>query len=341
MRNWLVPAALTVALGAGPGGGPAAAQPESAPAAARTAWGDPDLQGIWDFRTLTPMERPAEHAGKAVLTDEEAALYVQDLPFTNWDDRERWDRTKAFSFDSDVEHGYNRFWLDYGTSVNADRRTSLIVDPPDGRIPWVPGTAFLPDGRLAWVEGEQRPGGYGDAFLGLNAAGPEDRPLGERCILGMNSGPPMNPSAYNNNVQLLQTPGTVVIFNEMVHDARIVPLDGRPHLPAGLRQWMGDSRGRWEGETLVVETTNFLRETNFEGSSSRLHVVERFTRTGPETLVYEFTVEDPRTWTQPWTARIPMRRTAGPIFEYACHEGNYGLFNILTGARARERAEQH
>ena len=156
--------------------------------------------------------------------------------------------------------------------------------------------------------------------------------------MGFNSGPPMNPSAYNNNVQLLQTPGTVVIFNEMIHNARIIPMDGRPHLPQEVRQWVGDSRGHWDGDTLVVETTNFLRETHFEGSSTNLHLVERFTRVGAEALVYEFTVEDPTMWTRPWTAQIPMRRTEGPIFAYACHEGNYGMVNILAGSRAQEKA---
>ena len=292
----------------------------------RTAWGDPDLQGIWDFRTLTPMERPAELAGKEFLTDEEAVVFTQGLSSTNWDSRDRWDREKAFGLDSDIEHGYNQFWMDFGTSLTGDKRTALIIDPADGRIPW--------------VEGREKPGGYGDAFSGRLAAGPEDRPLAERCLMGFNSGPPMNPSAYNNNVQLLQTPDTVVIFNEMIHNARIIPMDGRPHLPHEVRQWVGDSRGHWEGDTLVVETTNFLRETHFEGSSANLHLVERFTRVGAESLVYEFTVEDPTMWTRSWTAQIPMRRTEGPIFAYACHEGNYGLVNILAGGRAKEKAAE-
>ena len=285
------------------------------------------------------MERPAEHAGKAVLTAEEAALYVQDLPFTNWDDRERWDRTKAFSFDSDVEHGYNRFWLDFGTGVNADRRTSLIVDPPDGRIPWVPGTAFLPDGRLAWVEGEQRPGGYGDAFLGLDAAGPEDRPLGERCILGMNSGPPKNPSAYNNNVQLLQTPGTVVIFNEMVHGrahraarrapasaCRAAAVDGRLARALGGRHPGGrDHQLSPRDELRRLELAPARRRAVHAHGSRRA----RLRVHGRGSAHVDAALDG---------AHSDAEGTAGPIFEYACHEGNYGLFNILTGARARERA---
>ena len=313
---------------------------QDTPTLQRTAWGDPDLQEIWDFRTLTPMERPSEHAGKEFLTDEEAAVFIQGLPSSNWDTRERWDREKSFGFDGDLEHGYNQFWLDFGTNVTDEKRTSLIVDPPDGRIPWVEGIEFLPDGRLAWVEGQEKPGGYGDAFLGRLAAGPEDRPLAERCILGLNSGPPMNPSVYNNNVQLLQTPDTVVIFNEMVHNARIIPMDGRPHLPREVRQWIGDSRGHWEGDTQVVETTNFLGATHLEGSSANLHLVERFTRVGAESLVYEFTVEDSRMWTKPWTARIPMKKTDGPMFEYACHEENYSMPLILSGARAQEKAAE-
>ena len=302
----------------------AAAAGQPAPGAGevpRTAWGDPDLQGVWDFRSLTPLERPAELAGKARLSDEEAALFIQGLAATNWDDRSN--REGAFGLDSDVEHGYNQFWMDFGTSLTADNRTALVVDPPDGRIPWAPGRDDIP-------------GGYGDAFSGTPPAGPEDRPLAERCLMGFNSGPPMIPSAYNNSVQIFQTPERAVIFNEMINSARIVPLDGRPHLPARLRQWVGDSRGRWEGATLVVETTNFLRETHFEGSSANLRLVERFTRVGPDALVYEFTAADPEMWTRPWTARIPMTRTGGRIFEYACHEGNYGMVNMLAGARAGE-----
>ena len=294
---------------------------QSSPPPTRTLWGDPDLQGIWDFRSLTPMERPAELAGKEFLTAEEAAVFVQGLSSTNWDSRSNPEGN--FGLDSDIEHGYNQFWMDYGSGLTNDRRTSLVIDPPDGRIPW--------------IEGRERPGGYGDAFSGTAPAGPEDRPLAERCLMGFNAGPPMMPSAYNNNVHILQTPDSVVIYNEMIHNARVVPMNGRPHLSDRVRQWVGDSRGRWDGNTLVVETTNFLRETHFEGSSASLHLVERFTRVGEDTLAYEFTVEDPKMWTRPWTARIPMTRSDGRIFEYACHEGNYGMVNILAGARAQER----
>jgi len=319
---------VSLVVVAGLVGVPAAAQAQAPDnrAPLRTAWGDPDLQGIWDFRTLTPLERPTELAGKEVLTDVEAAAFERaTLEARNADRRDGADRPAGIG--SDVERAYNQFWWDYGNRINEDRRTSLIVDPPDGRIPYTP-------------EGRQRAARFFEDFFGKVAAGPEDRPLQERCILGFNSGPPMLPSAYNNNMQLLQTRDHVVIFNEMVHNARIVPLDGRPHLPSDLRQWVGDSRGRWEGDTLVVETKNFLRETSFSGSSAKMRLVERFRRVDADTLLYEFTVEDPTTWTRPWTAVVPMRPSEGLIFEYACHEGNYGMMNLLAGARALEKAAE-
>ena len=176
------------------------------------------------------------------------------------------------------------------------------------------------------------------AALQRPAAGPEDRGLSERCILWPTAGPPMLPSAYNNNYQILQTPGYLVIFIEMIHDFRVIPLDGRPHLPETIRQWMGDSRGRWEGNTLVVDTTNFTDKNSFRGSDRNLHLVERFTRIDPETILYRFTVDDATAFTKPWTGEAPMTKTPGPIYEYACHEGNYGMANILSGARADEKA---
>ncbi len=291
----------------------------------RTADGQPDLQGIWDFRTITPMERPQVFADQEVLTPEEAAAYRTETLARRDKDLRAEDGIGA---QQDVANAYNQFWWDYGDQLTEDRRTSLIVDPPNGRIPWQPAILEERAARAA-----QRTATRGSRIT----AGPEDRGLAERCILGFNSGPPMNPSAYNNNVQLVQSPGFVVILNEMVHNARVVPLDGRPHLPDGVRQWVGDSRGHWEGDTLVVETTNFLRETSFRGSSRNLHLVERFTRASEDTLVYEFTVTDPEQWTQPWTAAIPMKRSEGPMFEYACHEGNYGMTNLLLGSRAEER----
>jgi hypothetical protein len=176
------------------------------------------------------------------------------------------------------------------------------------------------------------------AALQRPAAGPEDRGLPERCILWPTAGPPMLPSAYNNNYQILQTAGFVVIFIEMIHDVRVIPLDGRPHLPGNIRQWMGDPRGHWEGNTLVVDTTNFTDKNPFRGSDRNLHLIERFTRIDPDTIIYRFTVDDPTAFTRAWTGEAPMTRTPGPIYEYACHEGNYGMTNILSGARADEKA---
>lgn len=325
MKNGFLAAAIAIvwAANAPVEGQTAAATAKDATArtssAARTAWGHPDLQGVWDYATITPMERPSDLAGKEVFTPEEAAEFERrTLQQRNPDRRDG-------GAQADVSRAYNQFWWDYGTKVVGTRRTSLVVDPLDGKIP--PLTA----------EGKKR----ADARTLIRnrpAYGPEDRNLWERCILAVNAGPPMTPSAYNNNVQIFQTPTQVVILNEMINDARVVPLDGRPHLPSHIRQWRGDSRGRWEGNTLVVDTSNFNDEPNFRGATSALHVIERFTRAGPEMLVYEFTVSDPNTWTRPWSAAIPMTRTAGPIYEYACHEGNYGMLNMLAGARAAEKA---
>jgi hypothetical protein len=294
----------------------------------RTPWGKPDLQGTWDFRTVTPLERPAELAGKEVLTAAEAAEFEKGALV-------RADR------DRNVPAGnvgdYNQFWYDRGTEVAGTRRTSLIIDPPDGRIP-----ALTPEAqKKKAAEAEARrgvdldtptPGGW------LHDLGPGG--LRVRCILGFNSGPPMTPSAYNNNVQLFQTPDYVVILNEMIHDARIVPLDGRPH--GTLRQWAGNSRGRWEGDTLIVDTVNFRAAPLMTTSefSANMHLVERFRRIDADTLMYEFTVEDPTTWTRPWTGQVPMKRSDDSIYEYACHEGNYSVNNILAGARAKEAAEE-
>ena len=298
----------------------------------RTAWGAPDLQGMWDFRTLTPLQRPNDLAGKTFLTDEEAAAFVQQTLRAR-DKDQRYENPRL-----DVEFAYNQFWWDYGTTITEDKRTSLIVDPPDGRIP--PLTPSAQDRARA---PQARPVTE-RVVLGSVAHGPEDVGLSERCLLGFNSGPPIVPSEYNNILQVLQTPDHVVIFTEMIHEARVVPLDGRPHLPEDMHQWLGDSRGHWEGDTLVVDTRNFTDKSSFSGgligrgaSGETYRLVERFTRVDAETLLYEFTVEDPTWWTRPWTAAIPMKTTDGPIFEYACNEGNYGMTNLLTGARAQER----
>jgi hypothetical protein len=278
----------------------------------RTADGHPDLQGVWDFRTITPLERPSELGDKQVLTDDEAAQVEE--------------RAASDRIDRPPRAGdpgtYNQFWFDRGTKVIGDRRTSLIVDPPNGRIP-----AVTAAGQSRRAEGGRR----------SRPAGPEDRNVAERCILGFNAGPPMEPRAYNNFVQLFQTRDHVVILNEMVHDARIIPMDGRPH--GRLRQWKGDSRGRWDGDTLVVETLNFHTNTAFserQGSTPAMRLVERFRRVDADTLLYEFTVDDPATWTRPWTAAIPMTRSSDRMYEYACHEGNYAMPAMLAGARAEE-----
>ena len=298
------------------------------PGLPRTLNGRPNLQGVWDFSTITPMERPRELAEQELLTAEEAAaLEERRVRTRNYDQRDSDPET-------DLEGAYNDFWYDWGTTVVSTRRTSLVVDPGDGRIPQLT------------LAGKRRR----DARSARPAVpvGPEDLPFIERCYLGFNSGPPIVPSAYNNNLQLFQTPNYFVILTEMVHEARIVPLDGRPHLPSGFSQWLGDSRGYWEGDTLVVQTRNFRGETNFnpkgtrvqEGSAAQMHLVERFTRLDAETLLYEFTVNDPTTWTRSWTAAVPMRPAAGPIFEYACHEGNYGMLGMLNGARAEQESPQ-
>ena len=281
----------------------------------RTADGHPDIQGVWDFANLTPLERPAEFAGKAVLTDAEAAAYAKRLrEGRNMDRRDG-------GGDADVSRAYNDLFWDFGH--RASNQTSLIIDPPDGKLP--------PLTDLGKKRGEAR-----RAALSRPARGPEDRNLGERCILGFNAGPPMLPSAYNNNVQIFQTKNSVLIMNEMVHETRVVWLDGRPH--GTVRQWMGDSVGHWDGDTLVVDTINFRDEgTTFRiPVDENFHLTERFTRRDANTLIYEFTVDDPTVQTRPWTASVPMNRSDEPIYEYACHEGNYGMTDILKGARAAE-----
>ena len=303
----------------------AAAQPAASAEASvpRAADGRPDLQGVWDFSSLTPLQRPADLAGREFLTDEDVSAL---------------EARAAVRVDSAPPPGnpgsYNRFWFDDGTTVVGTRRTSLIVDPPDGRLP-----SYLPEGRsrmAARAEARNR------------NAGPEDRDVDERCILGFNSGPPMIPGAYNNFVQLFQTPGHVAILNEMVNDVRLVPLDGQPSLTSEVRQWRGDSRGRWEGDTLVVETRNF-RDLGtahpapnmelLEALGADLHLVERFSLLDADTLLYRFTVDDRTAFSRAWSVEMTMTRSGDRLYEYACHEGNYGLYNILAGAQA-EAAER-
>ncbi|HEY6362913.1 MAG TPA: hypothetical protein VIX63_17525 [Vicinamibacterales bacterium] len=296
----------------------------------RTADGQPDLQGVWDFGTLTPLERPAALGDKQFFSDEEAAAFEREE--NRRQNRDLVDPAKGgINYPPGGVVPYNEYWYERGSTVTASKRTSLIVDPPDGRLP-----PLTPQGRKA---AELRAASDLNDQLGRPRADSyTDRTLPDRCLLGFNAGPPMTPGAYNNNVQIFQTARHVAILSEMIHDVRSVPLDGRPHLRPHVRQWKGDSRGRWDGDTLVVDTTNFQRETSLRGSTASTHLVERFTRVDADTLLYEFTVNDPTTWTRPWTAAVSMKKIAGPIFEYACHEGNYAMFHILGGARASEKA---
>lgn len=294
------------------------------PAAAQKAWtvprtpdGKPDLQGIWNNATLTPLERPAQYAGKATLSGSEAVEFEKEQ--LKEVDADRRDGSSL----TDVNRAYNEFWRDRG-KITPDRRTSLIIDPPDGRIPPLTSEAR----KLAAERAAQNRGHEFD--------GPENRSLAERCIAVSNAGPPMIPANYNANYQIVQGPGYVALLSEQIHDVRIIPTDGRAHLQQDVRQLLGDSRGHWEGNTLVVETTNFTDRTQFHGSGEHMRLTEKFTRTGANTMLYEFTVSDPETFTRPWTARIPMMAAKGPLFEYACHEGNYGLEGSLAGARAAE-----
>ena len=308
----------------------AAAQSAELP---RTPWGAPDLQGVWDFRTTTPLERPERFAGKEELTAEEAATQKA--------------RARAQNVDRPPQEGdpgaYNVFWFDTPGEVD-DRRTSLIVDPPDGKLPSLTPNAQQQFGSLSEDVPSSGPVRYRAGGSGVD--GPETRGLSERCILGFAHGPPLTPGGYNQNIQLFQSPSHVVILNEMVHDPRIVPLDGRPHLPGDVLQWNGDARGHWEGDTLVIESRNFTDKTaSFTptaraalGTGATLRLTERLTRVSTDLVRYEYTIDDPTTFTRPFTAAIPMRKSEVPIFEYACHEGNYGLLNILRGARVAENA---
>ena len=306
----------------------------------RTSWGDPDLQGVWDYRTITPLERPEALGDKAFLTEEEAANLEQETVDRNERLLHRSAERTATADNVDRrEDGtpgfYNNFWLDRGTAPIGTRRTSLVVDPPDGRLPQLTARADRqaesPEARrIADVRRGRRP-----------AESWEDLDAGDRCIQHAKAGPPISTGGYNNNVQLFQTPDYVAMLNEQNHDVRMIPLDGRPHLGPQIRQWMGDSRGHWEGQTLVVETVHFNGKHDQIGrpllnSGEHLSLVERFTRTDADTLLYEYTVTDPTIWVRPWTAQHPMKKNPDLIYEFACHEGNYGLYNILAGSRAEE-----
>ncbi len=286
----------------------------------RTPDGDPNLEGFWTSTTFTPLERPKEIT-KEFYTREEAVEMVKRLAALEAE------QTTPGTI-ADVHYDFTQFGLDKSQSPRAlNLRTSLIVDPSDGRIP-----PMTPEGQRTAAErsrARQQMGGPTDAA--------ENQPLGARCIIMEVAGPPMLPGAYNNNYQIVQTAGYVMILSEMIHDARIIPLDDRPKPPSGVQQWMGSSRGRWERDTLVVETTNLNGKNPFRGSSEHMRLVERFTRIADDSILYRFTVDDPSTWKSTWSAELPMRKMSGPLFEHACHEGNYGLYNILAGARAEEK----
>ncbi len=313
--------------------GAATALTQSAPAPIvpplRAADGHPNLEGMWTNATITPLQRPPALAGKPTLDDAEAARYAKEFLDDNSLDR------RPDNAQQDVNLAYQNYFLDRGTElalVDGTRRTSLIVDPPDGRLP--PRTA----------EAERAAGRGFTSDAGEAAAGRgsydnvEERPLSERCLLsfGSSSGPPMLPVLYNNHYQFVQTANYISILVEMDHDTRIIRMNAQ-HFPPSIRRWMGDSVGHWDGDTLVVDTTNFTAKTRFQGSTENLHVVERFTRTDPSTILYRVTLDDPATWTRPWTAEIPFHLTSEPIYEYACHEGNYALGDIMRGARLLER----
>ena len=304
--------------------------------APRTVDGQPDLQGVWANNNATPLERPKELGGRAFLTEQEVAALKRKANelFDNGNSDAAFGDTVFASVLANVEGNksgfkstdgetgdYSSVWL---VSRDWDNRTSLITDPPDGRLP------------SRTPEAERKQAGALAARNGL-PAGPEDRSLSERCIT---FGSPRLGAGYNSYFQILQSAKQAVILMETIHDARVIPLDGSPHLPSNIQTWLGDARGHWEGETLVVDTTNYKPGVFMNVSTEKLHVVERFTRTAADTLKWEITVSDPGAWSKPWTAMIPLRHSEDALFEYACQEGNYGLQGILAGARADEKAAE-
>ncbi len=319
-------------------------------ATARTAWGDPDISGLWDFRTLTPLERPPSLTGKATLTPEEAQAFRQSMQASlNVDNRQ--DENASL----DLRGAYNQFWYDWGDHLDEDLRTALIIEPASGHLPGLTASARQ---RLQ-AQTAARTGTVRDLFspfeqiTSFHPENPEQLGLADRCLVGLNAGPPLSASAYNNNLRVVQTPGHVLLVTEMIHNARVVPLDGRPYLPGHMSQWNGDPRGRWRDDTLIVESRNFsdkipafqlslglfhTTDRGGAGSGRDLTLVETFRRTAPGRLEYRYTVTAPRTFTAPFTVAMTMRQTDGPMFEYACHEGNYAMGGILRGARKLEQA---
>ena len=297
---------------------PAAAAPTAEPfAVGRTSWGHPDLQGVWDYRTITPLERRPEHAEREFYTDEEIAQLEGRAT-------RRMEQAPDPNAPANLVHA--EYLTDPGRRVDESRRTSLIVDPPNGRMPSLTAAAQERQTQARATAAPPRPGGRADSYT--------DRSLLERCITRGAAGAPM-PTLYNNNIRIAQAPTYVAIVHEMVHETRIVPLDGSPF--SNVRSYMGESRGHWEGDTLVVETRNFNGKAPFRGATTNLRVVERYTRTAADRVEFKVTFEDDTQWTQPWTASYSMRNGEGELYEYACHEGNYGLRNILENARDEER----
>ncbi len=302
--------------------------PVSSQEAPQTSWDAPDLQGVWDFRSITPLERPEDLADQEFLSEEEAANLEQAAV----NRIEELANKEAERTDAGGNIGaYNDFWMDRGTNTDDTRRTSLIVDPAHGRLPDMT--------EAGQARRESAPSSFNDkiyeSYTELSSF--------DRCIMGFNAGPPMTPGAYNNNMQLFQTPEYVAVVTEMVHTVRIIPVGDRAASSDGIRQWSGNSHGHWDGDTLVVETQHFNDHevyANWRGSSRNMTVVERFTRVDDSTLSYEFTVNDVDTWTSPWTAQVSMKRNELPLFEYACHEGNYAMDAMLSGARSEEKSSQ-
>lgn len=319
MKKWLAVGAVGL-IGVGLAS-VAVAQEANRTMPMQTPDGQPDVSGIFTFRTITPFQRPSQFADQETLDAETAAAF--EASERTRQNRDLFDPERGSGgYRPRAEGGvlsYNEFWYERGIELTSDKRTSLVTDPPSGRIPYT--DEFRVDAQIRRLNVRN---GFADHYL--------DRTLGDRCMMGSNAGPPMRPGSYNNNVLILQVPGYVTITNEHIHNTRIIPIsENLEH--SDIRQWSGDSRAHWEGETLVIATKNFRQATNFRGSSQDTHLIERFTRLDLDTVMYEFTIGDPNNYTQPWSAAIPFRRTDGPIYEYACHEGNYGLTGIMAGAR--------
>ena len=324
MKSLSIPVALFLLAAAV---APAAAQDSKKFSPPKTPWGEPDLQGTYSNRTITPFERPANVNGREFFTKEEVAGLESRAQQQSGDQN----RTKGT--DADVSRAYNDFWWDRGTKVTTPR-TSLVVEPADGKVP-----AQTDAARARAADEGKRPAFRGAGATGRGANTWLDRSTFERCITRGMPGA-MSPTAYNNNYRFTQSPGFVAIQIEMLGGARVIPTDGRTHIRSNIRQWMGDSVGRWEGDTLVVDTTNFTDKVLYRGAAENLHLIERFTRVGPGEIDYRVTIEDPTTFSKPWTLAIPYVTTGEDMFEYACHEGNYGMEGILSGAREEEKARK-